>query len=347
MEIKLQYSGSEVNRDQTIYQILTGAMQSLRAFVEIYRASTPEAIKSYFEECGDASIGEIADELFLDRLDIILKDIDIEKLYRIDKNVGHLGSKAPVEKYWLSIEYFSALVESIKQHIWAYEVYTPADLAELHNGLKDYIGNLTYALACNAFTPYTNIDILETDEQIICDQQLILALATLYPNDENAIVSFAKELADLQDEFTISAPIGDLDPIAWEQMVSSCTPDISMQLADYDKYITSLDIRAFSSGFLTMDENFIDLLIERKSSVTFMGNVIPNAWANFVKLVPDKSIADFYETELYINQEEVQESLENKKLPRNFFAEVKKRIKNNDSKEESDICDSTRMFSTD
>lgn len=344
MEIKLQYSGSDVNRDQTIYQILTGAMQSLRAFVEIYRASKPEAIKSYFEEYGDATIGEIPDELFLDRLDNILKDIDIEELYRIDKNVGHLGSKSPVEKYWLSIEYFTALVESIKQHILAYEVYTPADLAELHNGLKDYIGNLTYALACNAFTPYTNIDILETDEPIVCDQQLTLSLAVLYPNDKNAIISFAKELADLQDEFIISAPIGDLDPIAWEQMISSCTPDISMQLADYDKYITSLDIRAFSIGFLSMDENFIDLLIERKSDVTFMGNVMPNAWANFVKLVPDKAIADFYETELYITQEEVQESLENMHLSKDFFTIVKKRMANSGG---GDIYGSTRVFSTD
>lgn len=326
MEIKLQFSGNAAMRNQAVHKIIVGSMNCLRAFIEIYRAATPEAIQAYFAKHGSVEDEEIPEELFLEHVDSILSNIDISELLRIDRDIGHLGTKTPVEKYWAAVEFLDVQVQDLKQHIMAYNVYTTNMLAILRSNLKDYIGDLAYALACNAFDPYTNIDVLETDEEIVCDQLLADALATLYPGDKNAVMSFAKELADIQEEFTTSAPIEDLNPSAWEAMSSSCTPDVRIQLSDYGKYITSLDARAFAIGCLSIDENFLDVLRARKNCVEFMGNVIPNAWTSFVKLIPESMFGDFYELELKINQEEVKDCVESGSMPDNFFDDVRKRL---------------------
>lgn len=319
MEIKLQFSGNANLKNQAVHQIIVGATKCLRAFVEIYREATPEAIQRYFRENGDPEAGEIPDELFLEHLDSILGDIDVEALLKIDRDVGHLGSKTPVEKYWASIEFLAVLVQDIKQHISAYNTYTADALDTLRDNLKSYIGDLTYSLACNAFDPYTNVDAIETAEPIVCDQLLTDALAELYPGDANAVVTYANELANLQEEFATSAPISDLDPDAWKEMTESCTPDISIQLSDYGKYITSLDVRAFKSGYIEMDANFIDILVARKNCVSFMGNVIPNTWANFVKLIPEELFDTFYDIELNIPQDLVKISVDGGKLDMVLF----------------------------
>lgn len=319
MEIKLQYSGSANLKLQAVHQIIVGATKCLRAFVEIYREANPEAIKRYFKENGDPEAGEIPEELFLEHLDAILSEIDVDTLLKIDRDIGHLGSKTPVEKYWATIEFLAVLVQDMKQHISAYNTYTDAMLETLRDNLKSYIGDLAYSLACNAFDPYTNIDVLETSEPIICDQMLTDALAELYPGDANAVVTYANELANLQEEFATSAPISDLDPSSWQEMLESTTPDISMQLSDYGRYITSLDVRAFKSGYLEIDADFIDMLIARKNCVQFMGNVIPNTWASFVKLIPDELFNDFYEVELFIPQDLVKISVDGGKLDTFLF----------------------------
>lgn len=328
MEIKLQFSGNVNLRSQAIHDIIVGATKCLRAFVEIYREATPEAIQKYFKENGDAEAGEIPEELFLEHLDSILSNIDVDKLVKIDRDIGHLGSKTPVEKYWASMEFLAVLVQDMKQHISAYNTYTDTMLETLRDNLKSYIGDLTYSLACNAFDPYTNVDVIETEEPIVCDQMLSEALAELYPGDSNAVVSYANELANLQEEFATSAPISDLDPDAWKEMTESCTPDISMQLADYGKYITSLDVRAFKSGYLEMDANFIDTLISRKNCVQFMGNVIPNTWANFVKLIPEELFDVFYDVELSIPQDLVKISVDGGKLDMTLFNNLVRELHN-------------------
>lgn len=328
MEIKLQFSGNASLKNQAVHQIIVGATKSLRAFVEIYRESTPDAIKRYFRKHGDPEAGEIPEEVFLEHLDSILSNIDVDALLKIDRDVGHLGSKTPVEKYWASIEFLAVLVQDMKQHISAYNTYTDAMLETLRDNLKSYIGDLTYSLACNAFDPYTNIDVIETAEPVVCDQLLSEALAELYPGDVNAVVTYANELANLQEEFATSAPISDLDPDAWKEMTESCTQDISMQLADYGKYITSLDVRAFKSGYLEMDANFIDMLVARKNCVSFMGNVIPNTWASFVKLIPEELFNDFYDVELSIPQDIVKISVDGGKLDTELFSNLVDSLRN-------------------
>lgn len=337
MEIKLNFSGNAEQRNAVSTDIVVKTTKAIRALVRIYEMATPESMQKYFDANGDPDFDESPDELFLSFLEEILAQQDFSELSFIFEFRGHLGTKAAVNKYWVASSRLAEYDKLLRIHARGV-VFTASELQELRDGLRDCIGDLTYAMACDAFESSdpsgiissSNIDVLnaaENGEEIRVDHVLLAALDELFPGDKNAIITYAKYLADLQQQFPVSAPIENIDPEGWEEMYSSCNPDIAITLTDYQEYITSLDILAFKSGFLAVDEEFVDRLERRKISETFVGNIVPNIWMQFIKLIDNRYYIDFYDLEFDLTEEEVKEAVTAKCISDSFFNDVRERLK--------------------
>ncbi len=337
MEIKLNFSGNAEQRNAVSADIVVKTTRAIRALVAIYDMATPESMQKYFDENGDPDFDESPDELFLSYLEEILNQNNFSELSFIYEFRGHLGRGTAVNKYWVASSRLEEYDKLMRVHAHGV-VFTASELQELRNGLRDCIGDLAYAMACDAFESSdstgiissNNIDVLnaaQAGEEIRVDHVLLTALDELFPGDKNAILTYAEYLADIQQKFPVSAPIENIDPEGWEEMYSSCNPDIAIALTDYQEYITSLDIRAFKSGFLSVDEEYVDRLEHRKAQDSFVGNVIPNTWMQFAKMIADKHFIDFYDLELDLTQEEVKEAVAAGCISDTFFADVRERIK--------------------
>lgn len=337
MEIKLNFSGNAEQRGAVSTDIVVKTTKAIRALIGIYDMATPESMQKYFDENGDPDFDESPDELFLSYLEEVLDQNNFSELSFIFEFRGHLGRGTAVNKYWVAS---SRLAEYDKlMHVHARGVvFTASELQELRNGLRDCIGDLAYAMACDAFESSdasgiissNNIDILNAardGEEIRVDHALLIALDELFPGDKNAIITYAKYLADIQQKFPVSAPIENLDPEGWEELCSSCNPDVAILLADYQEYITSLDIQAARQGFLAVNEDYVDRLERRKLQNSFVGNTIPNTWMQFVRLVTDKQYSDFYDLEFSLTDEEVKEAVAANCISDTFFGDVRERLK--------------------
>lgn len=319
MLITLNAKGNILDRSQTF---LKGSYDLLGAFVQVCEFLKGDLEADYqISESKDMGISIEQDALM--QMEEVLQELNIGELESIMVH-GYFGSGLCTKKYINALKALAGYQKIILKKADA--IFAPADndipftltaLRALGKRISYAVGDLIYALSNIVFDPWDARCVLECQNEVITygsELQQFFHSIGMKPNE------FAAYLLNLQHTYISVIPVYEDNPEVWERIISQLDPDLVDSLTDHGMYITSLDVRAVKAGKLKIDENFIDILDAREENESYIANADPDAWADFIKLIPDKYIETFLDIDWQLTPGLLEPALKDNEIRDDYVA---------------------------